>query len=231
MSALQALIEKSKAKQNTFFELLGFVVLAAGIFCGLALLTYDPTDPTRIATTSETYRNMGGPVGAWLASVLFFCGGLMALGFIRWPKPKRLVGFAVIVVVLSGLVHIELPNLGATHLPHGLGGVIGTFLGNNLLKSIGYGGAVIGLTFAGVAGLVMSGNLTASNTAKFVEYLLFLLQRLASRPAGNDSKRRLASLTSPLPSETTAQANGGNGKRTAQSMTADQGDEDEIDVP
>ena len=246
MSALQALIEKSKAKQNTFFELLGFVVLAAGIFCGLALLTYDPTDPTQIATTSETSRNMGGPVGAWLASVLlstlgmvslliavvlFFCGGLMALGFIRWPKPKRLVGFAVIVVVLSGLVHIEQPNLGTTHLPHGLGGVIGTFLGNNLLKSIGYGGAVIGLTFAGVAGLVMSGNLTASNTAKFVEYLLFLLQRLASRPAGNDSKRRLASLTSPLPSETTAQANGGNGKRTAQSMTADQGDEDEIDVP
>src|SRR2546427_481137 len=95
MSALQALIEKSKAKQNTFFELLGFVVLAAGIFCGLALLTYDPTDPTQIATTSETYRNMGGPVGAWLASVLlstlgmvslliavvlFFCGGLFAPG-------------------------------------------------------------------------------------------------------------------------------------------------------
>src|SRR3989442_1127233 len=246
MSALQALIEKSKAKQNTFFELLGFVVLAAGIFCGLALLTDDPTDATQIVTTSEASRNMGGPVGAWLASVLlstlgmvslliavvlFFCGGLRALGFIRWPKPKRLVGFAVIVVVLSGLVHIEQPNLGTTHLPHGLGGVIGTFLGNNLLKSIGYGGAVIGLTFAGVAGLVMSGNLTASNTAKLVEYLLFLLQRLASRPAGQDSKRRLASLTSPLPSETTAQANGGNGKRTAQSMTADQGDEDEIDVP
>src|SRR2546425_6840821 len=153
MSALQALIEKSKAKQNTFFELLGFVVLAAGIFCGLALLTYDPTDPTQIATTSETYRNMGGPVGAWLANVLLstlgmvslliavvllFCGGLMALGFIRWPKPKRLVGFAVIVMVLSGLVHIEQPNLGTTHLPHGLGGVIGTFLGSNLLKSIGY---------------------------------------------------------------------------------------------
>src|SRR2546428_12459417 len=104
MSALQALIEKSKAKQNTFFELLGFGVIARGIFCSLALLTYDPTDPTQIATTSETSRNMGGRVGAWLASVLlstlgmvslvnevglFFCGGLMALGFMPWPKPKR----------------------------------------------------------------------------------------------------------------------------------------------
>src|SRR2546426_7880370 len=78
MSALQALIEKSKAKQNTFFELLGFVVLAAGIFCGLALLTYDPTDPTQIATTSETYRNMGGPVGARLASVLLSTLGMVS---------------------------------------------------------------------------------------------------------------------------------------------------------
>src|SRR2546428_12870205 len=121
MSALQALIEKSKAKQNTFFDLIGFVVLAAGIFCGLALLTYDPTDPTQIATTSETYRNMGGPVGAWLASVLlstlgmvslliavvlFFCGGLMALGFIRWPEPKTLVGLGGFVVGLSRRVYI-----------------------------------------------------------------------------------------------------------------------------
>src|SRR2546428_13889212 len=121
MAALQALIQKSKAKQNTFFELLGFGVLAAGIFCGLALLPYDPTDPTRIATTSETYRNMGGPVGAWLASVLlstlgmvslliavvlFFCGGVLGLGFICWPKPQRLVGFAVLVVGFSRLLLI-----------------------------------------------------------------------------------------------------------------------------
>src|SRR5256886_15767362 len=122
MSALQALIEKSRAKQNTFFELLGFVVLAAGIFCGLALFTYDPTDPTQIATTSETYRNMGGPVGAWLASVLlstlgmvslliavvlFFCGGLMALGFILFPQPKRLVGFALIAGGFSRIVPLQ----------------------------------------------------------------------------------------------------------------------------
>jgi S-DNA-T family DNA segregation ATPase FtsK/SpoIIIE len=242
MSALQTLIEKSRAKQSTFFELLGLVVLAGGIFCGLALFTYDPTDSTLIATGGETYRNMGGPAGAWLANfllstlgivsllialLLFFCGALMALGFIRWPKPKRFVGLAVILVVVAGLLHIEHPTPGTTHLPNGSGGVIGTFLGDKLLKSIGYGGAVIGLTFAGIASLVMSGNLTVSNTAKFVEYLLFLLRRLASHAMGNDSKRRIPSLTS----ETTAHANGENGKRTAQWMTADQGDEDEIDIP
>ena len=236
MSALQTLIEKSKAKQSTFFELLGFVVLSAGIFCGLALFTYDPGDPTQITTTGETYRNMGGPVGAWLANsllstlgmvslliaiVLFFCGALMALGFIRWPKPKRFVGFAVILVVLAGYMHTEHPNSGTTNLPHGLGGIIGTLLGDTLLKSIGYGGAVIGLTFVGIASLVVSGNLTVSNTAKFVEYLLFLLQRLGSQPSRN-GKRRIASLANSV--ETPAQANGENGKRTALSLSADEGE-------
>jgi S-DNA-T family DNA segregation ATPase FtsK/SpoIIIE len=245
MSSLQALIEKSKAKQSTVFELLAFVVLTAGIFCGLAILTYDPNDLTQIATTGETYRNMGGPVGAWLANlllsllgmvslliavVLFFCGGLMALGFIRWPKPKRFVGLVVVLAVLAGFIHLEQPDPHATHLPHGLGGAIGTLLGNTLLKSIGYGGAVIGLTFAGIAGLVISGNLTVSNTAKFVEYLLFFLRRLGRRPMSTNSRRRIASLTSPSTGETTARANGENGKRTAQSVSADEGDEDEIDV-
>jgi S-DNA-T family DNA segregation ATPase FtsK/SpoIIIE len=242
------MIERSKAllpEQRTFFELLGFVVLATGIFCGLALFTYDPTDPTQIGPTGETYQNMGGPVGAWLANlllttlglvsvliapVLFLFGALMALGFLRWPKPKRFVGFAVILVVLSGLMHIEHVKLGPTNLPHGLGGVIGTFLGNTLLKSIGYGGAVIGLTFAGVASLVMSGNLTVSNTAKFFEYLLYLLRRLASPPTSKDSQRRIAPLTGPLMSETSAHANGENGKRATQSMTADEGDDTEVDV-
>ena len=249
LSTWPTLIRKSKSflpRQSTFFELLGFVVLAVGIFCGLALFTYDPTDLTQGPTTGETYRNMGGPAGARLtdfllgtvgigslliAPMLFFCGALMALGFIRWPKPKRFVGFALILVVFAGLTHIEQPNPGATRLPHGVGGVIGTHLGNALLKSIGYGGAVIGLAFAAVASLVITGNLTVSNTAKFVEYLLFVLRRLVSQSTSANSKRRLASLTSPVTSETTAQANGENGKHTAQPITAGQGDENETDIP
>src|SRR5437867_417690 len=234
LSSWPTLIGKSKSflpKQSTFFELLGFVVLAVGIFCGLALLTYDPGDLTQVAATGETYQNMGGPGGARLADLLLgtlgigslliapmlcLCGALMALGFIRWPKAKRFVGFALIIVVFAGLTHVEQPDPDATHLPHGVGGVIGTLLGNALLKSIGYGGAVIGLAFAAVASLVITGNLTVYNTAKFAEYLLFLLRRLASQSTGENSKRRPASLTSPGTSETTAQANGENSKRTAQ---------------
>ena len=246
MSASRTLIEKSKAllpTQNTFFELAGFGVLAAGIFCGLALFTYDPADSTQIAAAGDaTYRNMGGPAGAWLADVLFrtigivslllapvlfFSGALMALGFIRCPKPKRFVGLAVILVVISGFMHIEHPIPGTTHLPHGAGGVIGTILGSKLLKMIGYGGAVIGLTLTGIASLVISGNLTVSNTAKFVEYLVFLLERLASRSMSRAGTTR----TAPLAGETAGRANRENGKRTAHATNGAQADEDETDVP
>src|SRR5881397_3325660 len=239
------MIEKSKAvlpSSRTFFELLGLVVLATAVFCGLALFTYDPADPTRIVTSGDVYRNMGGPAGAWLANallgaigivslliapVLFLFGLAMALGFIRWPKTKRFVGFAAVLVVCSGLSHIEHPDLSMTHLPSGLGGVIGTFLGDTLMRTIGYGGAVIGLSLAGIASLVISGNLTVSGTARFVEYLIFVLGRIASQPTGRESRRG----ASPLTGEAAAATNGEKEKRPARSVAADNGDESKIDVP
>src|SRR5436309_3718953 len=158
-SMFRMLIEKSKAllpESSAFFELLGFAILASGIFSGLALITYDPTDsiklfaPGKLFATDETYENMVGPAGAWLAdfllstfglvsfliaSVLFFWGGMMALGFVRWPKTKRFVGFALIVVVACGLVHIDEPNPSGARLSNGFGGRSGTTFGNTLLNS------------------------------------------------------------------------------------------------
>src|SRR5919109_4832539 len=219
-------MEKSKAvlpASRTVFELLGLVVLATGVFCGLALFTYDPTDPTQIVTSGDVYRNMGGPAGAWLADallgaigivslliapVLFLFGLAVALGFIRWPKIKRFVGFGAVLVVCSGLVHIEHRDLGMTRLPSGLGGVIGTFLGDTLMRTIGYGGAVIGLSLAGIASLVITRNLTVSGTAQFLEYLIFVLGRIASQPTGRESRRA----ASPLTAEAAAATNGENGR-------------------
>src|SRR6059036_3489656 len=97
-SLFRMLIEKSKAllpESSAFFELLGFAILASGIFSGLALITYDPTDSIKLFATDEPYQNMIGPAGAVLAdfllrtfglvsfliaSILFFWGGMMALG-------------------------------------------------------------------------------------------------------------------------------------------------------
>src|SRR5947209_3276167 len=239
---LRMLIEKSKLllpEERVVFEVLGFAVVACGIFFGLALITYDPTDSLKLFVTGATYENMVGPAGAVLADfmlstfglislpiavILCFWGGLMALGFVRWPKTKRLVGFALVLVVLCGAVHIEAPDPKATHLSNGLGGAIGATLGDALLNSVGYGGAVIGLIFAAVGGLVVTGNLTVSNTANFFEYLLFLLRRFISQPTGIPvikGRRPIASLPTP-------QTNGENRKRAAQRITADQDEEGEV---
>ncbi len=220
-------------KESTVFELIGFAVVATGFFSGLALFSYDHTDSITPSATGETYHNMGGPAGAWLAEsllsvfglvslpialILCFWGTLMALGFVRWPKTNRFVGVALIVAVFCGLIHIEEPNPKATHLSNGLGGVIGATLGNSLLHSFGYGGAVIGLIFAAVGGLVATGNLTTSNTAQFVEYLGGLLRRLISDPTGAKGRR---------PSLTTPQAHGGNSKRAVHSKTVAQDEDSE----
>src|SRR5207245_10124759 len=120
---------------------------------------------------------------------------------------------ALIVVLISGLIHIDEPNPKGTQLSNGFGGAIGTALGNTLLNSVGYGGAVIGLIFAAVAGLVVTGNLTVSSTARFVEYLLFLLQRLISEPIGKRRRKPISSLM-------THQTNAKDGQLPAQPTTA-----------
>src|SRR3989449_1788472 len=75
------LIEKSKAllpESSAFFELLGFAILASGIFSGLALITYDPTDSIKLFATDEPYQNMIGPAGAVLADFLLSTFGLVS---------------------------------------------------------------------------------------------------------------------------------------------------------
>src|SRR5438094_9081795 len=185
---------------------------------------------------------MGGPAGAWLANallraigivslliapVLFLFGLAMALGFLRWSKTKRFVGFAAVLVVCSGLSHIEHPDVGMTHLPSCFGGVIGTFLGDTLMRTVGYGGAVIGLSLAGVTSLVISGNLTVSGTARFFEYLIFVLGRIGNQPTGRDSRRAAG----PPTPEAAAATNGENEKRPARSVAAANGHASKIDVP
>src|SRR3989442_4257520 len=105
---LRMLIEKSKLllpEERVVFEVLGFAVVACGIFFGLALITYDPTDSIKLFVTGATYENMVAPAAAWLADfflstfglislpipwLLFFWAGRMALSFDPWPTRNRL---------------------------------------------------------------------------------------------------------------------------------------------
>src|SRR5207237_9915993 len=90
-----------------------------------------------------------------------------------------------------------------------------------------YCGAGLGLSRAAANSLVTSDILTVSGTARFFEYLIFVLGRIGNQPTGRDSSRAAG----PPTGEAAAATNGENEKRPARSVAADNSHESEIDVP
>ena len=66
------------------------VMLALCVFLLLALFSYHPADPGWSYQGPETdVRNWMGPVGAWLADVLYSLLGASALWWLVPPSPGR----------------------------------------------------------------------------------------------------------------------------------------------
>jgi len=140
----------------------------------LALVSYDPADGG-FSYTGEPGRvgNLIGPVGAWIADLLYMMFGGPALlfpvlvGFTGWlafrAKEKRGNGArsrATVVWRAAGFVLALLPSCGlaALHfgpgvLPSGAGGVLGSLVGESLASALSLLGATLVLLavwFAGV---------------------------------------------------------------------------------
>jgi len=141
---------------------LAFVALA--LYLGLILSTYTPSDPAwSHSVDSETVRNLGGRVGAWIADVLLYVFGLSAywltvfcIFIVFWgytqlervePGDRRSLavsgaGFAQLIVASCGLEALRFYNLKAL-LPLSPGGVIGSLVGGGLQATIGFTGATL----------------------------------------------------------------------------------------
>lgn len=137
------------------------VLLALCVFLLLALFSYQPEDPGWSYQGPETdVRNWMGPVGAWLADVLYSLLGASALwwpgmfGFTAWWLMRsRQVRFELdpvaIAVHAGGLVLLIFGTtmLGALHfyhpnsiLPYASGGILGEGLVGTLKPLVGSGG-------------------------------------------------------------------------------------------
>ncbi|WP_447555754.1 DNA translocase FtsK 4TM domain-containing protein [Vreelandella sp. EE22] len=137
------------------------VLLALCVFLLLALFSYQPADPGWSYQGPETdVRNWMGPVGAWLADVLYSLLGASALwwpgmfGFAAWWLMRsRQVRFELdpvaIAVHAGGLVLLIFGTtmLGALHfyhpesiLPYASGGILGEGLMGTLRPLVGSGG-------------------------------------------------------------------------------------------
>ncbi|MDR5867619.1 DNA translocase FtsK [Halomonas koreensis] len=137
------------------------LLLAACVFLLLALYSFRPADPGWSRSGPETeVANWMGPIGAWLADVLYSLFGVSALwwpgmlGFAAWwlirARQVRLSWDATALAVRCGglvLLLLGTTTLGALHfydpdsvLPYGAGGILGEGLVGALLPLVSAGG-------------------------------------------------------------------------------------------
>ena len=163
------------------------LLLAISAYFFLSLLTFSPEDPGwSFVGARETPRNMGGPAGAWFASVLLTLFGYLAYlvpiiilwsGWLLFRDRQdskevdyqllifRWLGFFITLMAGSGLatMHISMQ----TSLPEGPGGILGQALQSMLVGVVSSAGGslfllalfLIGFTlFSGISWLaVMDG--------------------------------------------------------------------------
>jgi len=151
---------------------IGLGVLALVLL--VALATYSPDDPGFSFTgTSAVVHNRIGPIGAWLADVLFFLFGRPAflfpvlLGAWSWVLLRRNQGEAGsrmnTAVRVAGFVLVLIASCGLTTLhwsPGALrqsaGGVVGSLVGHGLAQGLDFLGATLLMIAAWMAGLSLA---------------------------------------------------------------------------
>ncbi len=139
-----------------------------------ALASYSPDDPGFSFTgNSSVVHNRIGPVGAWMADVLFFLFGRPAflfpvmLGASCWllfrrdrgeqtsrvNTAVRIAGFVLVLVTSCGLVtlHWEPGSMRET-----AGGVVGSLVGRGLASGLDFLGATLLMIAAWMAGLSLA---------------------------------------------------------------------------
>ena len=157
-------------------EVIGVVLITLSLLILLGLLSYAPSDRTFFASVSPSVtppptRNMIGTAGASVAAGLFWVIGtaayllpalLTVIGtrcFVHGALNVTLrsaAGSAVVLLFLSGLLHLELtgiPTISSGMVQKGMaGGAIGQFVADNLRNSFASTGAHILL----LSGLLVS---------------------------------------------------------------------------
>lgn len=146
-------------RENHHKELYGILFLALGVFFGLCLLSYNPSDPAlNSASNIEQISNLGGVVGAYLADILFavlgisayvLCGALILMSAMQfmggtikttWPKA---IAYTILVIAASTILHLRFEVVEIAGQPIGGGGLIGSLLGVVLEKFLNKPGAFV----------------------------------------------------------------------------------------
>ncbi len=140
-------------------DIFAILFLALGIFSGLCLLSYTPTDPALNSVSNAAHvKNLGGIVGAYLADILYIVFGIGAyltsailllmsvlqfLGRSIRLRIREIIYYAGMLGFAATLIHLRFETITIRgHVIAG-GGIIGGLLGEILLKYLNRPGAYI----------------------------------------------------------------------------------------
>jgi S-DNA-T family DNA segregation ATPase FtsK/SpoIIIE len=164
---------KRLSSGQRLLEALSIVVAIFAVYLMVALVSFNPSDPSWSQTAwHEPIHNLGGGVGAWLADTLFFTFGVLAYAIppimfiLCWAGFRqrgnhdyidyfalslRLIGTLALVLTSCGLAALNVDDL----YYFASGGVIGSLLSNAMLPWFNGIGATLALLGVWAVGLTL----------------------------------------------------------------------------
>jgi DNA segregation ATPase FtsK/SpoIIIE, S-DNA-T family len=153
-------------------EIVGILLLAAGLLVALCLAFFHPDDPSLNSAGRSETNNLIGPAGAYVSDLILQPFGLagyllpLLLFFAAWRRFSRLplraplvrvAGLLVMLLAASALLALAgLPRLFDGRVE--AGGFVGLFVAEGLAGVIGRVGALVVLSALGSVGLLLATN-------------------------------------------------------------------------
>ena len=172
-AVLEALRQRSTLvrREGAF---IGWLLVA--VYLLLALGSYNTQDPGWSRTGGDTYHNLAGPFGAWLADIGYSLVGILALlfpvllatrawqafrarlsegwTFDRLTFLLRFVGFVLVMVAGSALIDLQYRG-DAGAMPFGAGGILGRTIADACRNLFGLAGSTLLLLGASLFGVTV----------------------------------------------------------------------------
>jgi S-DNA-T family DNA segregation ATPase FtsK/SpoIIIE len=189
-------MKEDSFKERLWYEIVGILLAALGIFLFLSLISYSPKDPSFFSYTSARggeIRNWMGIVGAYLSGLLFqgfgfpsllipFLLGLHSCSFIFHWQVKQLslkgVGWTAILLAISSLFGLWLKPIHFFSQEILVGGFLGEILSRNLVRYFNPPGATILLLVILILSFILG---TGLSFISIVQNFISLVRRLGER--------------------------------------------------
>ena len=194
------------AKSRRGGELIGIVVLAAGVILAASLLTYHPNDSSAFYTsTNTTIANAIGYYGATIAWIfvgffgfasLLFPAILLVIGWNRfWGKEiefaqTKLIGFVALAISIPPLLDLIAGKIWLRDALIPAGGYIGQEIGKAVAANVNASGAAIVFTTLLLVGLLLATRISLGAIFLWLHQQLLALGRATSLQFARFTERR-----------------------------------------